>query len=203
MPTLPIGAFGLGTGSKPGLVNGVEALAIAGSGATDRTGEGVDRCSGAGTGISIEPVRGIALGFTAGGGASLAGLVITLVGLAIDAIDGELSCCRDGRTTTVGKSPLLGTGCCNGTCGVICGAVANPTTCMGRGVAACVAAPEDAEGLAKVGCETVLTGAINGNAGRFATTDVCGTGKDAAEMPPADPCPNVGTEDCKDEDAGC
>lgn len=198
-----MGAFGLGTGSKPGLVNGVEALAIAGSGATDRTGEGSDRRSGAGTGISIEPVRGIALGLTTGGGASFAGLVMPLVGLAIDAIDGVPSCCRDGRTTTVGKAPLLGTGCCNGTCGAICGAVARLTACVGRGIAARVAAPEDAEGLAKVGCETVLIGVISGNAGRFATTDVCGTGKDAAEMPPADPCSNVGTGDGKDEEAGC
>ena len=125
---MPIGAAGLGTGSKPALVNeGVEALAITRSGATDRTGEGADRRSGAGTGISIEPVRGIALGCTAGGGASLAELVITLVELAMDAIAGELSCCRDGRTTTVGKAPLLGTGCGNGTWGAVCGAVASLT----------------------------------------------------------------------------
>lgn len=196
-----MGAFGLGTGSKPGLVNGVEALAIARSGATERTGEGTDRRSGAGTGISIESVRRIALGCTTGGGASFAGLVITLVGLVIDAIDGEL-CCRDGRTTTVGKAPLLGTGCGNGTCGAVCGAVASLTTGMGRGVEAWVSTPEDAEGLGKVGCKT-LTGAISGNAGRFATTDVCGTGKDAAEMPPADSFSGVGAEDCKDEDTGC
>ena len=74
---------------------------------------------------------------------------------------------------------------------------------MGRGVEACAAALGVAKGLGKVGCETVLAGDISGNAGRFATTEVCGTGKDAAEMPPAAPFSNVGAEDCKDEDAGC
>jgi hypothetical protein len=166
-----MGAFGFGTGNKPALVNGVEALAIVVSGAADRTGGGADRRSGAGTGISIEPVRGIALGCTAGGGDSFAGLVMPLVGLAIDASDG-VSCCRDGRTATVGKAPLLGTDCSNGTCGANCGAVASLTTGRGRGVEACIAAPADAEGLGKVGCETELAGAISGNAGRCATTDV-------------------------------
>lgn len=64
-----MGASGLGTGSNPALVKGGDgALAIAGVTATARMG--VDRASGAGTGISIVPVRLRAMGFWVSSGVS-------------------------------------------------------------------------------------------------------------------------------------